>query len=100
MPSTPTAMPSPERIFDTLQAYQRTAALKAGIELDLFTTIADGADTAALRTVRGSLRHAPPFVGAGFTTFTLYPSASATAAAIFAGVVFAGSNATTACFFS
>ena len=47
MPPTPTAMPSPERIFDTLQAYQRTAALKAGIELDLFTAIADGADTAA-----------------------------------------------------
>jgi SAM-dependent methyltransferase len=38
--------PSPERIFDTLNSYQRTAALKAAIELDLFTPIGQGADTA------------------------------------------------------
>src|SRR5580700_8951865 len=39
--------PSPIRIFDTLFAYQQSAALKAGIELDLFTAIAEGATTAA-----------------------------------------------------
>jgi 2-polyprenyl-3-methyl-5-hydroxy-6-metoxy-1,4-benzoquinol methylase len=31
--------------FDTVQAYQRTAALRAAIELDLFTAIDDGAQT-------------------------------------------------------
>lgn len=31
--------PNPARIFDALTAYQRTAALKAAIELDLFTAI-------------------------------------------------------------
>jgi ubiquinone/menaquinone biosynthesis C-methylase UbiE len=36
---------SPERIFETLNAYQRTAALKAAIELDLFTAIGEGLDT-------------------------------------------------------
>jgi len=34
--------PSPGIIFDTLQAYQRSVALKAGIDLDLFTAIAEG----------------------------------------------------------
>ncbi len=41
------AVPSPERFFETMTSYQRSAALKAGIELDLFTAIADGARTAA-----------------------------------------------------
>jgi SAM-dependent methyltransferase len=36
--------PSPERIFNTLTAYQSSAALKAAIELDIFTAIGDGAD--------------------------------------------------------
>jgi len=40
--------PTPERIFNTLTAFQQTAALKAGIELDVFTAIADGANTPAL----------------------------------------------------
>ena len=40
--------PTPERIFNTLAAFQQTAALKAGIELDVFTAIADGANTAPL----------------------------------------------------
>jgi 2-polyprenyl-3-methyl-5-hydroxy-6-metoxy-1,4-benzoquinol methylase len=38
--------PSPELLFDTLTAYQKTAALKAAIELNLFTAIDDGATTA------------------------------------------------------
>ncbi len=38
-------MPSPELFFDTVNAYQRTAALKAAIELDIFTAIAAGEDT-------------------------------------------------------
>jgi 2-polyprenyl-3-methyl-5-hydroxy-6-metoxy-1,4-benzoquinol methylase len=42
---TDTAAPSPQLLFDTLQAYQRTAALRAAIELDLFTAIGDGAET-------------------------------------------------------
>jgi ubiquinone/menaquinone biosynthesis C-methylase UbiE len=39
--------PTPERIFNTLNAYQQTAALKAAIELDVFTAIGAGANTAA-----------------------------------------------------
>jgi ubiquinone/menaquinone biosynthesis C-methylase UbiE len=37
-------MPSAEIVFDTLFAYQRSGALKAAIDLDLFTAI-DGGDT-------------------------------------------------------
>ena len=40
------AMPSAEIVFDTLFAYQRSAALKSAIELDLFTAI-DGGDRTA-----------------------------------------------------
>jgi SAM-dependent methyltransferase len=48
MATTPqTNQPSPELIFDTLNAYQRTAALRGAIELDLFTSIGEGAGTAA-----------------------------------------------------
>lgn len=39
--------PSPLLFFDTVNAYQRTAALKAAIELGLFTAVAAGADTPA-----------------------------------------------------
>src|SRR5580704_5451421 len=41
------AAPNPLLIFDALNAYQKTAALKAGVELDIFTHIAEGAGTAA-----------------------------------------------------
>jgi len=37
--------PSPALIFQTLQAHHQTAALKAGIDLGVFTAIADGAVT-------------------------------------------------------
>jgi ubiquinone/menaquinone biosynthesis C-methylase UbiE len=40
-----THQPSPELFFETMNAYQRTAALKAAIELDLFTAIGEGART-------------------------------------------------------
>jgi ubiquinone/menaquinone biosynthesis C-methylase UbiE len=39
-------MPTPERIFDTMNAFQRTMALEAAIGLDLFTAIGEGANTA------------------------------------------------------
>jgi 2-polyprenyl-3-methyl-5-hydroxy-6-metoxy-1,4-benzoquinol methylase len=43
MSSSPqTRAPSPEIVFDTLQAYQRSVALRGGIDLDLFTAIAEG----------------------------------------------------------
>ncbi len=38
---------TPERIFETLNAYQKTAALKTAIELDIFSAIAAGATTHA-----------------------------------------------------
>lgn len=46
-PST-TNRPTPERIFALMNAFQNTAALKSGIELDVFTAIATGANTPAL----------------------------------------------------
>src|SRR5262249_46136159 len=39
--------PSPALFFDTIGAYQRTEALRAAIELDFFTLVADGQRTAA-----------------------------------------------------
>jgi 2-polyprenyl-3-methyl-5-hydroxy-6-metoxy-1,4-benzoquinol methylase len=44
---TMTAAPSPELFFQTVFAYQRTAALKTAIELDLFSAVHEGAQTAA-----------------------------------------------------
>lgn len=38
--------PSPDLYFETIFAFQRSAALKSAIELDLFTTIGDGKRTA------------------------------------------------------
>ena len=37
--------PTPALLFDTLNAYQRTQALKAGIDLEVFTAIAEGKTT-------------------------------------------------------
>jgi len=37
--------PSPEKLFETMMAYQRTEALKAAIELDLFTAVGEGLET-------------------------------------------------------
>jgi len=42
-----TAEPNPNLVYETLNAYQNTAALKAAIELDVFTAIGGGIDTAA-----------------------------------------------------
>ena len=50
--STTDPMPSAEIIFDTLFAYQKAAALKTAIDLDLFTAIDDGAHTAAVIATR------------------------------------------------
>jgi ubiquinone/menaquinone biosynthesis C-methylase UbiE len=38
-------MPSADLIFETLFAYQRSAALKSAVELDVFTAIDDGANS-------------------------------------------------------
>jgi predicted O-methyltransferase YrrM len=46
------AMPSPGVVFDTLFAYQQSAALNAAIDLELFTAIDEGADTAAAIAAR------------------------------------------------
>lgn len=46
--STPASQqPSPQLFFQTMNAHQRTEALKAAIELDVFTAIAEGNATAA-----------------------------------------------------
>lgn len=41
------SQPTPERIFQALTAYQLTAALKAAVELDIFTAVGEGAQTAS-----------------------------------------------------
>lgn len=41
-----TQQPTPELFFETIQSYQRTESLKAAVELDLFTAIAEGKETA------------------------------------------------------
>src|SRR5438046_273251 len=43
----PTAPPTPALLFDTLNAHQRTEAIKTGIELGVFTEIAQGKTTVA-----------------------------------------------------
>ena len=46
--STPVAQqPSPQLFFQTVNAHQRTEALKAAVELEIFTAIAEGNQTAA-----------------------------------------------------
>ena len=47
MAISPVSIPSPMRIFETLRAYEQTAALRAAIELDIFTAIGEGANTAS-----------------------------------------------------
>jgi hypothetical protein len=39
--------PSPQLFFQTINAHQRTEALKAAIELEVFTAIGEGNTTAA-----------------------------------------------------
>jgi SAM-dependent methyltransferase len=47
--ATPTMnRPTPEHIFNIFTAFQNTAALKTGIELDVFTAIGEGANTPSL----------------------------------------------------
>ena len=48
---TPTP-PSPGLFFGTINAYQRTAALRAAIELDLFSAVGAGGRTAAELAVK------------------------------------------------
>jgi len=48
-PHPPTGAPNPGVVFETLLAYQRTAALRAAIELDLFRAVGEGpGDVASL----------------------------------------------------
>lgn len=53
--STTGPMPSADIIFDTLFAYQKSAALKTAIDLDLFTAIDEGAHTATAIATRISV---------------------------------------------
>ena len=43
--TTPQSEPSPVLFFETVNAYQRTSAIKAAIELDVFTAIGEGNST-------------------------------------------------------
>jgi ubiquinone/menaquinone biosynthesis C-methylase UbiE len=50
------AEPNPNLVYETLNAYQNTAALKAAIELDVFTAIGEGVDTVAMLAKRCQAR--------------------------------------------
>lgn len=52
MSSPSTQQPSPQLFFQTMNAYQQTQALKAAIELEVFTSIGEGNSTAAEIAVR------------------------------------------------
>ena len=45
MSSPASQQPSPQLFFETINAYQRTEALKAAIELEVFTAVAEGNTT-------------------------------------------------------
>jgi 2-polyprenyl-3-methyl-5-hydroxy-6-metoxy-1,4-benzoquinol methylase len=48
MPTTaPYQQPTPEHFFNAINAYQQTEAMKAAVELEIFTAIAEGNTTAA-----------------------------------------------------
>src|SRR6266478_2682822 len=47
MSSPATHQPSPQLFFQTANSYQRTEALKAAVELEVFTAIGEGRETAA-----------------------------------------------------
>src|SRR5438876_470076 len=51
--SNETPEPSPKLFFETINAYQRTAAIAAAVELDVFTAIGEGGATAAEVAKRG-----------------------------------------------
>src|SRR5829696_2314334 len=44
-PGPPPGEPSPLLFFETINAYQRSAALKGAIDIELFTAVAGGSDT-------------------------------------------------------
>ena len=48
----PAAQPSPVLFFETVNGYQRSAAMKAAVELGLFTAVAEGHDTPAAAAKR------------------------------------------------
>ncbi|HZE73619.1 MAG TPA: class I SAM-dependent methyltransferase [Pyrinomonadaceae bacterium] len=52
MSSPATQQPSPQLFFQTVNAYQRTEALKGAIELDVFTAIGEGNTTAEQMAAR------------------------------------------------
>ena len=47
IPTSPAAQPNPSRIFQALNAFQQSAAMRAAIELDVFTAIGESQNTAA-----------------------------------------------------
>src|SRR5258707_12808512 len=44
----PHQQPTPEHFFNTINAYEQTETMKAAVELEIFTAIAEGNTTAAM----------------------------------------------------
>ena len=57
-----TQQPSPELFFQMVNSYQRTAAIRSAIELDVFTAIGEGARTAGEIAARCSASEKGPRV--------------------------------------
>jgi hypothetical protein len=55
----PSQQPTPERFFGAINAYEQTEAIKAAVELEIFTAIARA--TLRLRRLRGAAM--PPSAG-------------------------------------
>src|ERR1700716_3257553 len=52
MSTAPQLKPTPERFFNAVNAHQQTEAIKSAIELELFTAIAEGHNTAEALAAR------------------------------------------------
>jgi SAM-dependent methyltransferase len=74
----PNATPNPAHIFQALNAYQVSMALRGAIELELFTHIADGAHTAAEIATRAKASEKGVRVVCDFLTVTGFLSKSGT----------------------
>jgi 2-polyprenyl-3-methyl-5-hydroxy-6-metoxy-1,4-benzoquinol methylase len=51
-PTVPHQQPTPERFFNTINAYEQTEAMKAALDLEIFTAISEGNTTAAAIAAR------------------------------------------------
>ena len=59
MSSSPAQQPSPQLFFQTINAYQRSEALKAAIELEVFTAVQRAGENVSASEVEETLKQHP-----------------------------------------